>query len=131
MPETINRNIKILGAAWLALGGLAFAYVLTNLFSLAQGNAPSATEVADGYWVFFAGALVIGAIGMVNGLALLRRNPIARPLLAISSVLLLPSVGLLIPLLVVVPSLWLTLSRDGREAFESYMAQERMDERVA
>ena len=129
MPENNKRKIKILGAAWLGMGGLAFAYVFVNLFSLAQGNAPSAEEATDGYWVFFLGALVIGAIGTVNGLAVLRRNPVARPILAISSlVLLLPSVGLLVPLLVVVPSLWLTLSKDGKEAFESYVAS-RMDEK--
>ena len=124
--ETNNRNIKRLGAAWLGLGGLAFVYVFIQLFSLAQGNTPSATAVSDGYWVFFGGALVIGTIGMVNGLALLRRNPVARRFLAISSlVLLLPSLGLLVPLLVVMPSLWLTLSKDGNEAFESYMAREK------
>ena len=125
MPETKNRKIKILGAAWLGLGGLAFAYVFISLFPLAQGDAPSATAVAEGYWVYAVLGLVLGAIGMVNGLALLRRNPVARPVLAISSlVLLLPSVALMVPLLVVAPSLWLTLSRDGKEAFESYMARE-------
>ncbi len=68
---------------------------------------------------------MIGAIGMVNGVALLRRTPIARPLLAISSlVLLVPSAALLVPLLVVAPSLWLTLSRGGKEAFEIYIARE-------
>ena len=30
MPKTNNRRIKILGAAWLGLGGLGFAYVLLN-----------------------------------------------------------------------------------------------------
>ncbi len=35
MPETNNRNIKILGAAWLALGGLSFVYVFVDLYSLA------------------------------------------------------------------------------------------------
>ena len=125
MLGTNNRKIKILGAAWLGLGGLAFAYVLVNLLLLAKGDTPSATEVSDGYWVFFLGALVIGAIGMVNGLALLRRNPLARRLLAISSlVLLLPSAALLVPLLVVLPSLWLTLSPGGKEALESYMVRE-------
>ena len=109
MHETNNRKFKILGAAWLGLGGIAFAYVFINLFSLAQGNTPSATEVSDGYWVFFVGALVIGAICMLNGLALLRRNPVARPLLIISSIVLLPSAGLVVPLLVVASSLWLTL----------------------
>ena len=125
MPQTNNRNIKILGAAWLGLGILSFAYAFISLFPLAQGNAPSATAVADGYWVFIALGIVLGAIGVVNGLALLRRSAVARRLLAISSlVLLLPSLGLVVPLLVVGPSIWLTLSRDGKEAFESYMARD-------
>ena len=125
MPETKYRYIKILGAAWLGLGGIASIYVNGTLIPLALGNTPSATDVSDGYWVFFVGGLVIGTIGMVNGLALLRRNSAARPLLLISSVvLLLPSIGLLVPLLVVVPSLWLTLSGDGKEVYTSYIARE-------
>lgn len=124
MPETNNRNIRILGAAWLALGGLALVYVIINLFSLAQGNAPSATEVSDGYWVFFVGALVIGIAGMANGFSLLLRNPVARPLLAVSSLLLLPTAFAIVPLLVVAPSLWLALSGDGKKALESYIARE-------
>ena len=47
MPKTINRNIKILGAVWLGLGGLAFSYAFPVLFSLAQGNAPSAVAVSE------------------------------------------------------------------------------------
>ena len=125
MSETKNRNIKILGAAWLGLGGLASAYVFSMLFPFVQGNAPSATEVSDGYWVFVGLGLVMGAIGMVSGLALLLRIPVARRVLAISSgVLLLPSAAFMVPLVVVLPSLWLTLSRDGKDAFESYMAKE-------
>ena len=125
MPKTTNLNIKILGSAWLGLGGLGFAYALVALFPLVQGNTPSATAVSEGYWVYIVGALVIGAIGMVNGLALLRRYRVARRILAISSlVLLLPSATMIVPLLVTGPSLWLTLSRDGKEAFESYMARE-------
>ena len=73
MPETKNRNFKIV-AVWLGLGGLGFTYAFVHLFPLAQGNAPSATEVSDGYWVFIALALVLGAVGTVTGLALLRRN---------------------------------------------------------
>ena len=125
MPETNNHKIKVLGAAWLGLGGLSLAYAFISLFPLAQGNAPTATAVAEGYWVFVALSLVMGAIGMVIGLTLLHRIPMARPVLTISSlVLLLPSAAFLVPLLVVAPSLWLTLSRDGKEAFESYMARE-------
>ena len=63
MPKTNNSRIKVLGAAWLGLGGLGFAYVFINL---AQDYPPSATQVSDGYWVFLGGAFVIGAIGMVN-----------------------------------------------------------------
>jgi uncharacterized membrane protein len=74
----------------------AFAFV--TLLPLAQGNAPSATEVSDGYWVFVALGLVTGAIGMVNGLALLRRHPVARRVIAISSwLVLLPAAGLVFP----------------------------------
>ena len=68
---------------------------------------------------------------MVNGLTLLRRNRIARPLIAISSlVFLIPSLplvltGIGIPvLLILVASLWLTLSTRGKEALESYLARE-------
>ncbi len=124
MSETSDRRFKILGAAWLGLGGLSFAFVFSELFPLAVGNAPSATEVADGYWVFVALGLVIGAIGTVNGLALLRRIPVARRFLTVSSFVLLPSAGLMVPLRVIAPSLWLTLSRDGKQAFEGYMARE-------
>ena len=67
----------------------------------------------------------MGTIGMANGLALLSRTRIARPVVATSSlVLLLPSAAFIVPLLVVVPSLWLTLARDGKETLESYMAIE-------
>ncbi len=130
MPETKNGKFKILGAAWLGLGGLAFAAVFMALFQILF----TSQEVEGGVWggfIFVLVLLVLGSIQMVNGLALLRRNPIARPLIAISSlVLLLPSVLSVFPLLVVLPSLWLTLSRGGKEAFESYIAK-RMDERVA
>ena len=109
MPDSNNRKIRWLGAAWLGLGGLGFAFVIINGFPLAQGDTPSATEVSDGYWVFMLLGLVIGAVGMVNGSALLRRYRVARRLLTISSlVLLLPSTAFIVPLLVVVPSLWLT-----------------------
>ncbi len=125
MSETNDRKIKILGAAWLGLGGLTFAFVLTMLFPLVQGNTPSPFEAGDEWWIVVLVFAVVGAICMVNGLALLRRNPVARRLLAISSiVLLLPSAAFLVPLVVVLPSLWLTLSPGGKEVFESYMARE-------
>ena len=123
MPETNERKFKILGAAWLAMGGLAFAFAFISLLPLAQGNPPSAAEVSDGYWGFVLLGLAVGAIGIVNGLALLLRLSIARPVLAITSwVLLLPAAAFIVPLLVVAPSLWLAQSRGGKEAFESYTA---------
>ena len=114
MPESNNRKFKVLGVAWLGLGGLGLAYIFISL--LVYGFAP----------VLVLLGLVFGTIGMVNGLVLLRRNPIARPLLAVSSVaLLVPSAALFgLPLLVVAPSLWLTMSRGGKKALESYMARE-------
>ena len=130
MPETNNRKFKILGAGWLGLGGIAFAAAFLALFQIFF----TSQEVEGGFWggsVFVLVLLVLGSIQMVNGLALLRRNPVARPLIAISSlVLLIPSaagvvasgIGV-VPLLVVVPSLWLTLSRRGKEALGSYMAR--------
>ena len=123
MLGTNNRKFKVLGAAWLVLGGLAFAVAL---LAIAQVIIDPSAE--DGFiqgLVFVLVFAVVGAIGMVNGLALLRRHPVARPLVAISSlVLLIPSAFSLVPLLVVAPSLWLTLSRGGKEAFESYVAKE-------
>ena len=69
--------------------------------------------------------LVIGTIGLTSGLALLRRHREARAILVISSLLLaLPSTGLVVPLLVVVPSLWLTFSRGGKETLGSFIARE-------
>ena len=129
MPETKNRNIKILGAAWLSLGGLALAYAFVSLFPLAQGNAPSATSVSEGYWVFVALGLVIGAIGTVNGLALFRRNPVARLVIAISSlVLFLPSALMLFPLLVVCPAYGSRFQEMARRRLRAIW-QERIDER--
>ena len=134
MLGTKNRNIKILAVAWLVLGGLAFAFAL-----VATGQViidPSAAE--DGLLggvVFILLLLVLGTIQTVNGLSLLRRNPVARPIMAISSlVLLIPAAGLAatgfgVPALVVVlASLWLTLSRGGKETLESYMARPSDDE---
>ena len=123
MPKTRNRDIKILGALWLGLGSLGFVYAFGALFPLTRGDTPSATAVNEGYWVYILGALVIGTIGAVNGFALLRRHPVAGRLLAITSlVLFLPAALFVIPLLVVVPSLWLKSS--GKVALESYIARE-------
>ena len=62
MSETNNRRFKILGAGWLRLGGLSFTYMLIGLFPVAQGKAPSATEVADVGWVLVARALRSGVV---------------------------------------------------------------------
>ena len=114
-----SRSLVLHGLAWEAS---PFATVLLALVQLPQGDAEG------GFWggfVFVMVLLVLGAIQTVNGLALLRRNPVARPLLAITSlVLLVPSVLAVFPLLVVLPSLWVTLSTGGKEAFESYTPRE-------
>ena len=124
MPETSNRKFKILGAAWLGLGALCFTVVFINLLPLFQGSTPSGLfESGDGWWIVDLVIFVVGAICMFSGSTLLRRNPVARPLLAIASLVLLPLSGLLLPLLVAAPSLWLTLSREGKEALGDYMAR--------
>ena len=132
MLGTKNRNIKILGAAWLVPGGIFVALAFIAFLSVVLGNDPAgqAFESGDKWWIVVLALLVLGAIPIVNGLALLRRNPVGRRLLAISSlVLLAPSAvgvvtGIGIPLLlVVVASLWLTLSTGGKKAYESYMAR--------
>ena len=130
MSETKNRKFKILGAGWLVLGGLAFAVSLLAIAQVIIGLSAAEDGFIQGS-VFVLVLLVVGAIFSVNGVALLRRNPVARPIMAISSlVLLIPSaVGLVVsgigglPLLVVAPSLWFTLSGRGKKAFESYMAR--------
>ena len=85
MPGTSNRNIKILGAAWLGMGGLTFAIVFMALFQIFV----TSEEVEGGSLgglIFVLVLLMLGSIQVVNGLALLRRNPVARPLIAISSI---------------------------------------------
>ena len=127
MPESKNRYIRILGVAWVGWGVLFFALAIVVWISVVLGDDPEsvAFESGDKWWIVVLVFLVIGAVGMVNGFALLLRSSAARPFLAISSlVLLLPSASSLVPLLVVVPSLWLTFSRDGKKALESYMARE-------
>ena len=127
MPGTRERNIKILGAAWLVFGGLAFAIALV---AIGQVIIDSSDDGLQGLVIALV-LVVLGSVQIANGLALLRHNPVARPLLAISSlILIIPSVvaalGIIgIPfLVVVVASLWLTLSKAGKKAFESYMARE-------
>ena len=127
MAQTKNRNLKILGAGWLGLGGFITALAFVAVFSVFLGDDPetAAFESGDNWWIVVLVLLVSGALQIANGLALLRRNPVARPLIAISSlVLLLPSVLSVFPLLVVGPSLWLTLTRSGKEVLESYMARD-------
>jgi hypothetical protein len=122
MTET---RIKILAAAWLGLGGIFVVLAFIAVISVVQGGENAAFESGDKWWIVVLILLVVAAIPMVNGLALLRRNAVARPLIAISSlVLLVPSLASVFPLLVVVPSLWLTLSKGGKEALRSYMRTE-------
>ncbi|MAG35176.1 MAG: hypothetical protein CL878_02865 [Dehalococcoidia bacterium] len=130
MRGTKNRTIRILGGLWLALGVVAFTRALLTIAQFK--NDP-------GDFSLFWGMLV--TIHVVNGWALLRRHPKARPLLAISSfvlgILYAPALfpppgytgaGLFVhlgnsaPLLVLVASLWLTFSRRGKEMLGSYMA---------
>ena len=123
MSESNSRIFKALAVAWLGLGGFFFGVVLINLLPLVQGNTPSGLfESGGGWWIVDSVFLVMGAIWAANGLALFRRSPAARPLTVVSSLVLLPTVGLIIPLLVLVPSLWIVLSRRGKEAFGSYIA---------
>ena len=136
MSETKNRKFKVLGAGWLGLGGifLALAFIAFVSVVLGDDSAGQAFEAGNKWWIVVLVLLGIGAVLMVPGSALLRRNPVARPLLIVSSlVLLIPStvgvvaagdvVNLVGALLVVVPSLWLTLSKGGKKAYESYMAR--------
>jgi hypothetical protein len=52
------------------------------------------------------------------------KNPLARPLMVVSSsVLLIPSVAFIVPVVVAAPSLWLMLSKGGKEALGSYAAR--------
>ena len=129
MRGTSNRNIKILGAAWLVGGGLFFAIALFAIVQVIIDTSAAEDGLLGGV-VFVLVLLVLGATFSVNGLALLRRSPATRPLIAISSlVLLIPSAGgavtgIGIPaFLMVVASLWLTLSSGGKEALESYMTK--------
>ena len=108
--------------------GLAFIAFVSVV--LGDDPASQAFESGDKWWIVVLVLLGIGAILIVPGLALLRRNPVARPVLAISSlILLIPSAvgavtGIGIPfLVVVVVSLWLTLTTGGKETLESYMAR--------
>ena len=132
MLGTANRNIKILGAGRLVMGGVFLALAMIAFLPVVIGDDPEtqAFESGDKWWIVVGVLLVLGATFAVNGLALLRRYSAARLFLAISSlVLLIPSVvfvvgGVGVPLLlVVVPSIWLTLSRGGKATLERYMAR--------
>ena len=128
-----NRKFRFLGAGWVGWGGFFLAIAFLAFLSVVIGDDPEtqAFEAGDKWWIVVLVFLVLGATFSVNGLALLRRNPVARSVLAISSlVFLIPSALLVVTgsgvllLFVVVPSLWLTLSKGGKEAYESYMARE-------
>ena len=51
MLGTSNRNIKILGAAWLALGGLAFAIALVGI-ALNSSSIPRKLKMGFGVVLF-------------------------------------------------------------------------------
>ena len=132
MSDTNSRKFKILGAGWLGLGGLWLALAFVAFLSVILGDDPAAAafESGDKWWIVVLALLALGAVFSVNGMALLRRNPVGRRLLAVSSsVLLMPSAvgvvtGIGIPLLLVVaPSLWLTMSKGGKDAYESYISR--------
>ena len=132
MAETHDRKFKLLGSGWLGLGVLWLALGFVAFLSVVLGDDPAtaAFEAGDKWPIVVLVFLVLGSIFSANGLGLLRRNPVVRPFLAISSlVLFIPSavfvvfgIGVLL-LLIVGPSLWLTLSKGGKEALESYMAR--------
>ena len=82
-----------MGTGWLGLGSLSLAYAFIALYPITQGESPSAAAVREGYWVLVSLSLVFRASGIVNGLAILLRKPVARPALAITSLLcLLPAI---------------------------------------
>ena len=132
MPDNNDRKFKVLGAGWLVLGALAFAVAAVAFLSvvLADDSESAAFKSGDMWWIVVLVSLVLAAVFSANGLAFLRRYPAARPLIIVSSLVLLPPsvVGLaaggagVLTLLVVLPSLWLTLSKRGKEAFADYMA---------
>ena len=125
MPKPNDRGIKFIGVGWLGLGALGLVYVLFGLLS-PEGITPGEAAVREGYWWYFLMALALGAIGMFNGFALLLRYPVARLTLAISSwVMLLPALVFVFPLLVLLPSLWLTMLQGGKETFTRYLAREK------
>ncbi len=133
MFKTKNRKFKVLGAGWLGMGipFLALAFIAFLSVILGDDPATAAFESGDKWWIVVLVLSMLGAIPTFAGLALLRRSPAARPLIATAAlVLLIPSAisviagfGVLM-LMVVVPSLWFTLSGGGKEAFEGYMARE-------
>ena len=94
MRGTKNRNIKILGAAWLVMGAVFLALAIIASLSVVLGDDPAGQtfESGDKWWIVVLVLLVLEAIPTVNRLALLCRSWLGRRLLAISSlVLLIPS----------------------------------------
>ena len=137
MRGTNNRNIRVLGGAWLVLGVVAFARALLGIAE--QIIDPSGA--AD--WVDHSlGMAFLGSVHLATGGVLLRRVPKTRPILAISSFVLLiwyvlgatnppeydgagriSAIGSVPPLLVLGISLWFTSWGRGKQALERYMAK--------
>ena len=53
MHRTNSRNIKILGAGWLTLGGIFVALAIVAFLSLVIGDDPAgqAFESGDKWWI--------------------------------------------------------------------------------
>jgi len=124
MPKPTDLWFQIVGVGWLVIGGLFFLWALIGLYFWA---------IFGGFYpvtVFFilSAIVSIGSIQVFNGCALLRRRLVARkPVIVMSSVLLIPSVALiaafgigLFPSSLVLASLWLMLSSRGKQAFRAY-----------
>ena len=132
-----NSSLRALGGASLVLGGLAYVRALS---AIAQFRIEPAA--ADDWVDYSLGMLVVGSFHMVSGWAVLRRNRLVRPLLAISSFVLvifyagsvvtppqyagagrIGLVGGVLHLLALVPIFWLTFSSASLPALKSHVVR--------
>ena len=133
-----NSSLRALGCASLVLGGIAYVRALS---AIAQFRIEPAA--ADDWVDYSQGMLVVGSFHMVSGWAVLRRNHFVRPLLTISSFVLLifyagsvvtpPQyagagriglVGGVLHLLALVPIFWLTFLGTGKETLKSHVVRD-------